>query len=68
MKRAPHIKMTERQYKKTKRKQFRVARKALNDLNRVACFLPDTAGRKVLDALNLIDRAYQTCKPWWKKA
>lgn len=68
MKRAPHIKMTEREFKKLKRKQFAEAREKIYQLRCSSAYLPDAALRHLQRADQSLDLAWEECKPWWRKA
>ena len=68
MKRAKHIKMTEREFKKLKRKQFKAALKAVAPLAACCAYLPDPAFKYVSQAQSLLEVAQAECRPWWRKA
>lgn len=68
MKRAPHIRMTEREFRARKRREFRTLRKAMKAFLPGSAFLPEKAFREWNDALDALDRVYQECKGWWRHA
>lgn len=68
MKRAKHIKMTEREFRKRKRKEFRIARKAMDKLNLGSAYLPPSAFRQFNKAEEYFKKAYEDCKTWWRNA
>lgn len=70
MKRARHIKMTEREYKARKRREFKELKKALDKFRYGCTYMPQDA----LEILFLgrmdktIDKAHDVLKKWWKNA
>lgn len=68
MKRAPHIKMTEKQFKAEKRMQFKKVIKAINELTMGSAYLPQSAFMNFSVGKNLILKAQDECRYWWKDA
>ena len=69
MKKLPkHFEQTLRDYKRQKRKEFKVARNALNNLRSGCAYLPPSAYNQLCQAKKSFEKAYEDCKPWWKKA
>lgn len=68
MKRARHIKLSEKQFKRWKRADFKNTRKALSELKTGCAYLPNHAHLKLKNGMQLIEEAYELCKPWWKNA
>lgn len=68
MKRAPHIKMTEREFKKWKRIQMEEAREKMYQLREASAYLPNAALLHFQRADQSLDLAWEECKPWWRKA
>ena len=68
MKRAPIIDMTEREFRRQKRKELRALRVAMKEFNFGCAYLPPEAYKAFMRmdaAMNIIERQ---CKPWWRKA
>ena len=57
-----------RSFKRQKRKEFKLARQEINNLRCGCAYLPKDAYEALNKAMNLIEKSYQICKPWWKKA
>lgn len=68
MKRAKHIKMTERGYKKEFRKRFKKLKKALDEFRPGCAFLPKEAYFHIREIERHFDIGYEECKDWWRKA
>ncbi len=68
MKRARHIHMSEREYKRMMRKRMRALRSAAKAFTHGCAFIPNEAYRRIREALALIEAADEICKPWWRKA
>ena len=69
MKRAPQIKMTERELRVVKRRDMKAARAAIDTLlGDGFLHLPYDAVRELAACDNALDRAYKVLKPWWRKA
>lgn len=68
MKRAKHIKMTERQFRKRKRREFHTLRKAMAKMRLGSAFLPHSASKELYQAHVAIEKMYEDCKQWWRKA
>lgn len=66
MKRAPHIRQTERQFRRQKRKELKAAIKAVRDLTRGAACLPRGTLSTVVLAAQLLDAVRDRCKDWWR--
>ena len=67
VKRAKHIEMTEKQFKAQKRHQFRLLKKALNDL-RIGCAYLPVHEHFVNQIGQILDDAEAVLRPWWRKA
>ncbi len=68
MKRAPHIKMTEREFRKLKRWEVAKVRLALSRLRAGCIYMPDGCAARIGHADALMDAVRDSCLEWWKKA
>ncbi len=68
MKRARHIKLTEREFKKCKRRQMRAVQHALQLLRFGCSYMPRNCDIRLDKIQLLIDELHTSCLEWWKKA
>ena len=70
MKRAKHIKMTERQFRQRKRREFNQLIKGIKNsrIKSGAAYLPKEAFAKLHAGFTLIEEAHKICRKWWKNS
>jgi hypothetical protein len=66
MKRAPHIPLTEKQFRRQKRKQFQALEAALDELALGAGFLSVAALGELHEVENAAARLKKFLRKWWK--
>ena len=68
MRRAPYIKMTEREYQKDFRKRFKKLKKELYEFRLGCAYLPKNAFLEIQKAFSSFNKAHEECKRWWRKS
>ncbi len=68
MKRAKHIHITEKMFKRMKRREFKKLREAIRDINLASAYLPHEAFVKLSKGMELIEESYNISREWWKNA
>lgn len=70
MKRARHIKMTEREFKALKRQEFKELKEALDRFRLGCAYLPQEAAEMLMVGVmrTRLKSAHEILKKWWKNA
>lgn len=69
MKRAPHIKMTEKQFRASKREEFKHLREVFREFWFGSAYLPDAESRGATREIYYsMTRLSARCLPWWKNS
>lgn len=68
MRRAAHIRMTEREFRALKRRQLRILRRAMDEFGIGCLYLPRRAYAKTLTAADCLEAIDDICRAWWHKS
>lgn len=65
MQRAPEVSMTEREFRREKRRQLNKIVAAMNRFGQHANLLPDNSKRRITSIAKSIDSLHGDLIPWW---